>query len=436
MKRVLLISYHFPPDSEVGGLRAQKYAKYLPLYGWKPIVLTVHEKYYPKKDYDRMGDVKCEIHRTDVLPGLRDLYLKAKEIAGRFRKNNARSTADHSPESLSSLQERNEKGIRRFILDLMCLPDDRTGWIMPAVFAALKLIRTHSIDTILTTSPPHSVQITGLCLKLLLRKKWVIDFRDPWSLSLSGSSVHNVEKWLERKVVMHADTVITATDAVRDHLVRSYPELPPEKFVCIPNGFDLEDFRNIRVQRNGIFSITYIGDLYIGRSPEVYLRAVSELMKEKEIDPERIRLKFIGRNVRYVENRPMADLLRKYGLERITDVLDAVPYSEAIRHMQLSDVLVVLSPQNFVHPTKTFEYMACGAYVMAFTPPGTLSELVSRYARGFVIGLDDYEKTKATVRFCYRQKQEGRADPGDSELGEYVMSYDRKNLTKQLTQYL
>ena len=438
MKKILIITYHFPPDSEVGGLRVQKYAKYLPRFNWQPLVLTVKETYYPQKDYDRMRDVSCEVYRTKMLPGLRDTYLGGKKIAGRLLHPISGSTSPVSTESLVSALEKSEPGLRKFIIDFMWMLDDKTGWILPAVFHGFRVARRHSIDTILTTSPPHSVQITGLLLKLILRKRWVIDFRDPWSLILGDSIFARGERRLERLAMKYADTVCTATETVRDYLVKTHSDVPSDKFVCIPNGFDLEDFRDAKPEKNGHFVITYIGDLYAGRSPEVYLQAISELIREKKIDPERIRLKIIGKHIKYVGNKTIEDLLSSYDLNGLTDMMGAVPYGEAIRQMVSSQILVVLSPQNFVHPTKTFEYMASDAHILAFTPPGALADLVRRYPKGHVLSLDDVRGSKAVILECYRQHQNGMDSGSVRKIhpSSLLSEYDRKSLTKTLSAYL
>lgn len=436
MKKVLIITYHFPPDSEVGGLRVQKYAKYLPLFGWKPIVLTVNEKYYPKKDYERLGDISCEIFRTVKVPGLRDIYLSLKKLAGKFLLRRSRPVPSCRAESIPSIEESNMKGIRKMILSFMWLPDDKTGWIVPAFFTAVKLVRRREIDTVITTSPPHSVQITGMLLKFLLRKRWIVDFRDAWSLTVENTPFSGVEKRLEKITVEKADIVITATEHVRDYLLKTYPHLDRNKFKCIPNGFDLEDFQNARPERNGTFSITYLGDFYIGRSPEIYLKAVSALIKEKRIDPEKVRLKFAGINIRYVGARPLAELLSEFGLEKQAVIMDAVSYSAGIRLIKSSDVLVVLSPQSFVQPTKVFEYMAGGGRVIAFTPPGSLADLVAGYPKGYVVDLDDLQGAKRAVMECYEASCNGSEESREFALPDRLMFYERKNLTRRLTEYL
>ncbi len=436
-KKILIITYHFPPDSDVGGLRVQKYAKYLPLYGWNPLVLTVKETHYPVKDYARMADVTCEVHRTGLLPGLRDLYLMTKEAAGRFLrplKGRGRAPSGETAPPPANVMG---TGLRKLILSLMWLPDDRTGWIVPAVLRAVQIARSHRLDAIMTTSPPHSVQVTGLILKFILRRRWIIDFRDAWSLAVSESVFSGAEEWLERMAVKHADQVITATDSVRSYLTGKYPDLPPGKFVCIPNGFDREDFKLVRPRTDQFFTISYIGDFYYGRSPETYLRALSELIREERLDRKKIRLRFIGK-VRQIGARPLQDMLSEFGLQKSASVEDVIPYTQSIQRMLSSDILMVVSPQTFMQPTKAFEYMACGAYILAFTPPGALADLIKGYPKGCVIGLNDVAHAKEAIMKCYeRSLRPGAPSPAEHEApGVDLSDYERKNLTGKLARCL
>ncbi len=439
MKKVLIVSYHFPPDSEVGGLRAQKYAKYLELYGWMPIVLSVDDKYYPVKDYERIKDVHCPVSRTSVWPGIQDCYRKMKIVCSRVLPG---EKSEASPESLLQIQDRKISGLKNWILNFMFLPDDRTGWIFPALFRGIKLVRHHHIDTIMTTSPPHSVQLIGLFLKKILRKRWVIDFRDPWFLlqKVKPGPFLGIHKWLEEVTVRNADMVITATEVVRKDLLESYPDIEQEKIVCIPNGYDLDDFRRER-KKTGYFVMSYIGEFYLGRSPELYLRAVSDLIREERIDINQIRLRFIGK-VQFIKERKLQDVLAEQNLAGISEIQEIVPYAKAIDYMLSSDVLIVISPQHSVQPMKAFEYMVSGAHIIAFTPPGALADLINNYPKGVVVGLDDYENAREAILSCYNDYlndrssgNHGALDP-ETELPDTILEYERRNLTRRLSQYL
>ena len=238
MKRVLIISYHFAPDARVGGLRAQKFAKYLPIFGWQPVVLTVNEKYYPIKDMERCNDVSCEVVRTGKFASLRESYLKIKKIIVRLRdiKNASNQHPKTIVENQLELSNKSMSRLKKFILSFFWLPDDQTGWIVPAVIKSLKLIKKNNIKTVMTTSPPHSTQIIGLLLKKITNCRWVVDLRDPWcqfpgiKKNVSTNFFNKIELWLEKKVIENADVVILNTDVVMQRYVETFTTLPPVRY--------------------------------------------------------------------------------------------------------------------------------------------------------------------------------------------------------------
>jgi glycosyltransferase involved in cell wall biosynthesis len=327
------------------------------------------------------------------------------------------------------------------LVSLLWIPDDRTGWIFPAVKRGLKIAQSREIRTVLTTSPPHSVQLIGLMLKKILKKRWVVDFRDPWSLPYQSDRdlYATVNRWLEKKVIKNADLVIVATEVVRKGYQAAYSG-QAEKVVCIPNGYDHEDFKEARRRQKPESykcSISYLGEFYIGRTPEVFLRAVSELVRGGRVPIQKLQIRFVGK-VRNIGRKSLQKLVAEQGLSSVTEILQPVPHHKAIEYMVNSDVLLVFSPQPFFQPTKVFEYMAAGAWVIAFTPPGALADLVGQYSKGIVVGYTDVEAAKEAVLACYEKWMGGKGivQGEDVQMTELLAQYERKNLTKQLSMYL
>lgn len=444
-KSVLIVSYHFPPDSEVGGLRAEKFAKYLPSFGWTPSVLTVRDQYYGTIDRERGVGINCDVVRTGMLSSPRGAYLKIKSLI-RFVKCKLNievaNRLNRSDDATLELGERNIPRLRRNLISLLWIPDDRIGWIYPAVRRGLQMMKDREIDTVMTTSPPHSVQFIGLILKNISKKRWVVDFRDPWSLSFQSERnfYARVNRWLERKVVENADLVIVATEDMTKGYQAAYESKEPKKFICIPNGYDPEDLKEVKLRhkrKSDKFTISYLGEFYIGRTPECFLQAVSNLIKGGYIPKEHLLIRFIGK-VRTAGKKSVKDLVEKQGLSSVVQIIDPVPYHSAIDYMINSDVLLVFSPQTYALTTKVFEYMAAGAWVIAFTPSGALADLVRQYPKGMVIDYDDVEGGKEALMACYKDFTDGKAKHADNDaaLGELLSRYNRKNLTEELAKYL
>ena len=249
MRKILIVSYHFPPDASVGGMRPAKFAKYLPKFGWEPLVLTVQERYHPLTDQSKLTDLDptLRVYRTRMLPQPGRLYLALK------RGNRTPTPAPPGPSVTPS--STNHRGvlssIKRALGSVECLPDDKQIWIPMAVPAAAKLIHQHKIDAVLTTGPPMSCHVIGLMLKAMTGRRWVADFRDPWLLdsrhSQRDSNIpstafsRKAEAWLERKTMRKADSVVFTTDRMQAYLHQRYPFLT-NKSAVILNGYDPSDF--------------------------------------------------------------------------------------------------------------------------------------------------------------------------------------------------
>ena len=212
------------------------------------------------------------------------------------------------------------------------------------------------------------------------------------------------------------------------------------QFVTIPNGFDLSDFelkKKKRFHDHKKFTISYIGEFYFDRNPEAFLGAVSDLLEKGIIPIDQLKLRFIGK-VKDIGNKLLSDIISEMRLSDVTEIIDTVPHSKALEYMLDSEVLLVFSPQNFMYPAKVFEYMASGAYIIAFTPQGALADIVNQYTKGIVVGSDDIENIDKAVELCYRNFlcYDELIKYQSSEIDKTVMVFERKNLTRKLSEYL
>lgn len=447
MKRMLIVSYHFPPDSAVGGLRALKFAKYLPECGWRPYVLTVKEQYCESPDPSRISDVITpeQVYRTRVWPDPGVLYVRLKkrlfELAGKRhvfeRQSNAPDPAD-SPTPPGPLQR-----LRRVLFSLLAVASGKLGWVPSATIKAVLLIKRHRIDGLYTTGPPHAAHLVGLAAKRLTGVKWVADFRDPWTLLPPGTKYPGnppckpIDTWLERLVVEHADTVVSVTERMRQAFRIGYPHVEAEKFVTIPNGYDPADFQGLsRSRRNGTFRISYLGTFYMRRTPEHFLRAVKELIDEGVLCPGSLEIKFIG-TCRFVDGQPVDTMVEQMNLSSITEIRDPLPYRKALQVMMDSQVLLLLAPsQDDQVPGKTFEYLASGADVIAVTSRnGATANVLRTTARGFVVEPGSVTQMKEALTASYRRVSNGGLE-GRSVSDAALRMYDRRMLTGQLAELL
>jgi glycosyltransferase involved in cell wall biosynthesis len=449
MKKILIVTYYFPPDAAVGALRSLKFSKYLPEFGWQPYVLTVKEAYCDTLDPSRMRDVVApqQVFRTGVWPDPGVLYLKLKKWL--YRLSGRRDISDETLQAESNASPPGATGtigqLRHRMLSFLAVAGGKLGWVPPATAKAFLLVKRHDIDCLYTTGPPHAAHLVGLAMKVLTGRKWVADFRDPWTLVPAGTPrspfVHaaKIEAWLERQVIERADKVICVTDRMSLAFRTKYSHVDQGKFVTIPNGYDPDDFSGLsRPARNGIFKMSYLGTFYMRRTPEYFLKAVRELIDESKLSQEGLEIRFIG-DCRHIDGKPVATMVQQAGLSSITKIMDSVPYREALQVMVDSRLLLLFAPaQDDQVPGKTFEYLASGADVIAVTSSeGATASVIRATGRGFVVEPGSIQQMKDALESSYRQYALGTCDQETrSKSDDALLMYHRKTLTSKLVSIL
>lgn len=399
VKKILLISYHFPPSTAIGGMRIASFAKYLFAEGWKPYVLTVKDDYLNKKDTSRLNSLKgVTIFKAGKLITLRDIYLKAKLFLAQWiggRKNMLDPTATSSVKSATIIKNKKDK-IKHLIASFVLLPDADRNWIIPATYKALCILQREKIDYILTSSPPYSVHMVGLLTAMLKPEiKWIADFRDPWMVPNEKRSIPTtsfskyIDYHLEKYVIHRADMVLTTTGILSKTFINYYSECKASKFKLVPNGFDEDGISSIDEKRYSIFTISYTGVLYAGRNPESVFQAISSLIKHNKIASSEICLKLVG-NCRNIEGIPTSKIISRYELESVVELIDMLPYAEAQQIIKQSHVALLLAPnQKYQIPAKAYDYIGLRTPILALTGEGATAELINSVNTGKVIHSDD-----------------------------------------------
>jgi len=439
--RVLFISYHYPPGTAVGGLRMEKFTRHLPGFGWKPYVLTIKNRYRDKLDPTRDDDNEdVTVFKTAVFPGLRDIYLRVKKSVSKA-KLAAPVPQLQGMDNNSSRHEGFRRRIKRIVISIfMMLPDSEKNWVIPAVAKALRIIKKYNIDCIITSSPPHSVQITGFIVKKLTGVKWVADFRDPWTEVLhykpqGARSLlsEKIELWMEKKVLDGADGVLTTTvPLARLYQKRFFHE--GDKFTCIPNGIDSASFLKLKnIRRYKKFTITYAGTLYAGRTPEPVFEAVKSLLREGRIEGKDICIKLMG-NCDDIDGRPTMEVAAEYGLSDHVEVLPSVAYAEAIKEMRKSWLLLLFAPGLPLQvPAKLFDYLGAGTPILAITEPeSATSQLLESTHGGRAFANDDLIGIKEFILEVMDGEDKAWQEPAASPLD----AFDSRLLTGKLAEVL
>jgi glycosyltransferase involved in cell wall biosynthesis len=453
MKKILIVSYHFPPDAAVGAIRAAKFARYFPEFGWRPYVLTVKEKYYDMLDRSRMSDVIVpeKVFRTWAWPHPPPavLYLRLKKwmycLTGKRHIFEEKVNTYPGPDRVRT--EGKLGGLRRVLRSLLVAVEGELGWlgwVLPATFKGLLLVRRYRINCLYTSGPPHAAHLVGLAIKILYGVRWVADFRDPWTMNtakqpyLKSRLSERIEGWLEKQVVNHADKIISVTERMSQAFMMMHPKIDKAKFATIPNGYDPEDYSDLpKPMGNGKFRVSYLGSFYLGRTPAYFLKAVRELIDEGKLSYHDLEIRFIG-HCRYIAGQSVEGMARQEGLFSVVQIMDPLPYRDALREMVGSDLLLLFAPdQRDQVPGKAFEYLASGADIIAFTSEGATADIIRITGRGVVVEPDSIQQIKEALEACYRKYHAGNCGPRDPSLSQQDLTmYHRRTLTSKLVSAL
>ncbi len=359
MKKVLIVTYYWPPAGGAGVQRWLKFSKYLPQSDWEPVILTVDPEYatYPALDPTLLNDVPdgLKIHRIKATDWFR-LYAKDKSkvpTAG-FAKNND-----------DSLRGK----LSRFIRGNFFIPDPRRGWNRFAVKEALKIIRTENINIFITTSPPHSSQLIGLRIKKLIPEiKWIADLRDTWTdiyyydLFFPTFISRSIDKHYEKKVLQKADRIITVGYNLAETFIAKTGGIK-KKINVIPNGYDEEDFKGINYEFPERFTITYTGTL-----SEVYpVDKLLDALTLIEKNGSDFLLQFAG----FVSEEIKTKINKCLNPDKVR-FISYTDHAGAIRYMAGSSLLLLIIPEHkkndSITPGKVFEYIATRKPVLYIGP--------------------------------------------------------------------
>ena len=409
MGKVLIIAYHFHPDLEVGAVRSIKFAKYLSNLGWKPFVVTIDTKYIPRQDHSDLN-FECEIVRTSKWPTPDDFYLRAKSLIRGRRKLNNDGAANlgkkinlDTPEY--TVLSNKSPLCKRLFNSLSATPDERIGWLIPAAYRSIRVIKKEKIDIIYSSGPPYTSHLVAYLAKLFTGKKWIADFRDPWTTCIRLGSHFNalstwIEKRMERAVISRADHILTATPAIAAQLSDIYPKAISSKCTTVHNGFDEEDFYGKKKETGkdkGRVNFLYAGTLYLGRDPSPIIQAIGELILDGRISKSEIKLEFVG-NFEFGDST-LRGTASKYGLEDIVIFSPPVDRSKYFDLILNSGVLILMQsdmakPQI---PGKTYEYLATGNPIFALVPDGATSDLLSDFNHALISDPGDKERIKECI---------------------------------------
>ncbi len=434
MKRVLIISYYWPPSGGSGVQRWLKFTKYLPEYGVIPIVYTPENPENPEIDLSLIESISPET--IVIKKKIWEPYSIYKFISGK-KQNTKLSASFAKTKKGNSLIERLSIWIRGNFL----IPDPRVFWVKSSVRFLENYLKQNPVDVIISTGPPHSMHMIALRLKEKLGLTWIADFRDPWTqidfyqellLSRWGDSKH---RKLERQVLESADKLVVVGEGMKSDFLDLNDTISPDKITVIHNGYDESDFANSSVSEalDDKFSIVHIGTLGAARNPNALWQSIAELIKEDQNFATHLVLRFVGKT-----DYSVNESLNALDLLNYAEFIDYVPHHEVVKYQQSARVLLLLinnTPNaKSILTGKFFEYMVSGRPVFAVgIEDSEIDKIIQSTECGVLCGFKEVNKMKAELKKCF----ELYLLKNDLHFGNAnVKAFTRKSLTQKLVDIL
>ena len=396
MKKVLIITYYWPPMGGGGVQRWLKTSKYLRGYDWNPIICTA-------KDAEiSMYDKSLEVDITENLEVIRVPIWEPFKL---YRLLTGRKKEKVNPGFLKkSDKESIFEGISLWIRGNLFIPDAKRFWYRPAVRKLSKYLKNNSVDVIVSTGPPHTTHLIAMHISKKFNVPWLADFRDPWTkidfyhklnISLRAEKIH---KNLELKVLKNADAITTVSESWSNDFFKLSDREP----IVINNGYDPADFINKSIIKlDASFSITHAGSMNADRNPDIFWEALSSLIKEVSRFKNDLNVKLIG----------PVDISVIKSIQK-NNLNDYVTYTDNLNHDKVIDNLVssqlLFLPLNNspnvsgIIPGKTYEYIAAQRPILCVGDiSGDTAKILNKTNAGSVVGFDDKELIKEELLRFY-----------------------------------
>ncbi len=440
MKRVLIISYYWPPTGGSGVQRWVKFAKYLPQEGWQPVVYTPENPEQLAVDASLAAEVpdEAEIVRKRIFEPY-SFYRRLLNGSG-----HSREAVEVNP-----VNAQNKSFVQKaamWVRGNFFRPDPRCLWIRPSVRFLKKYLAEHPVDLIVSTGPPQSMHIIGMKLARATGLPWIADFRDPWTkifyfkhLAMSRRTVRWHER-MEKKVLDGADCVVAVSPLVQEEF-RKMTLTPVE---LVTNGFDECDFDGAGPYGSspddgsgssangsgGDFVLTHTGLFAADGNPTVLWEVLAEKCADDRAFAKALKIKLIGKTdvqiTGAIEAAGLGDCLIDMGYQ---------PHDKAIEEQRGASLLILplrKEPEyKAVLPGKLFEYMASMRPVLGIgQPDGAMAMILKQTGTGVVLDWNDREALREHVNDCWQKHLSGTLTTDGADISQFT----RRNLTKRMVE--
>ena len=431
MKRVLVITYYWPPTGGSGVQRWVKFAKYLPEEGWQPVIYTPENPEQLAIDKSLANEIPAE---TEIL---KTRIIEPYRFYKEFLKKSGHSKEAVEVNPVNAQNKSIFQKAAMWIRGNFFRPDPRCMWINPSVKYLKDYLKEHPVDLIVSTGPPQSMHIIGMKLSEATGLPWVADFRDPWTkifyfkhLSMTKAT----EKWhkkMERKVLDKASTIVAVSPLVQQEF-QAMTQTPVE---LITNGYDECDFTSSKFEeaeggKDRDFIITHTGLFAADGNPTVLWEVLSEKCRKDSEFADKLKIRLVGKTDEQIINS-----LIEQGLETKTIDLGYQQHAVAVDEQRKASLLILplrKEPEyKAVLPGKLYEYLASWRPVLGIgQPDGAMSMILNSTKTGVVFDWNDKASLKRFIDLCWERHLKGELTVEDADISRF----SRINLTRRMAE--
>lgn len=427
-KKVLIITYYWPPSGGIGVLRCLKIAKYLRDFGWDPIIYTAKDAHYPSIDHSNDQDIPDQV---TVLKGpIWEPHALYKKITGKKKDANVNNVFYVNEEKVGFLHQ-----FSIWVRSNFFIPDARAFWIKPSVKFLVDYLKENPVDALLTDGPPHTNTRIATLVKQKTGTPWLADFQDPWT-QVDYYQLLKLMPWADRKhhrLEQEAFKTADKTTIVSQTWKKDLEAIGAHNVSVINWGFDPEDFQFNSFEVADRFSFVHAGIMGPDRNPVVFFQVLQELKKEIPGFSADLEIKLIGQVAHEVKQD-----LKKYQLLENVNLIGSVPRQEALRLICSAPILLLLLNQQKNAagriPGKFFEYLAAKRPILNFGPAKSdVGAILARTKGGTNCTYTDGEAIKKSVLKLYQDYKDGQLQ---KPLNTDLTAYSIRNLTGQIADFL